>query len=331
MDLKAIINDWLPKVKTYFSTFPWRNMLVFLFFLLIAFIFWLMLFFQKSNIDGTYRLPIRYTNIPENIVFDNPLPQYIDISVTDNGSEIFKLDIKKRDSLEIDVTRQAEEGNTLLQGEQFRQLLRTKFASSTIIRGYYPMTISLSTSELESKELFVTFDGELTTSRANLIADSVSFIPESVMAYGSKESLDKLPFAVTEYTVIKNLNATSQLPIKINPVEGVRFSPPEVEIYIPVVEFTEQSFDIVIKATHLPKNMDVKFFPSRASISFSVTLEDYVKIVPEDFSIELDYRTFSSNENGRVELKLTKSPSSVIDPKITPSTVEFLFENKNSR
>lgn len=331
MDLKAIIKDWLPEARTYFSTFPWRNLLVFLFFLLIAFIFWLMLFFQKSNVDGTYRLPLRYTNIPENVVFDNPLPLHVDISVTDNGAEIFRLDIKKRDSLDIDVTELAEEGNTLVQGEQFRQLLRTKFASSTIIRGYYPMTISLSTSELESKKLFVTFDGELTTSRANLIADSVSFIPESVMAYGSKESLDKMPTAATEYTVFKNLNATSQLPIKINPVEGIRFSPSEVEIYIPVVEYTEQSFDIAIKATHLPKNLDVKFFPSRANVSFSVTLEEYVKIAPEDFSIELDYRTFSNNENGRVELKLTKSPTSAIDPKITPSTVEFLFENINSR
>lgn len=304
-------------------------MLVFLFFLLVAFIFWLMLFFQKSNVDGTYRLPIRYINIPENVVFDNPLPEYIDISVSDNGEEIFRLDIKKKDSLEIDVTGLAEDDITVLQGEQFRQLLRAKFASTTVIRGYFPMTISLSTSELESKKLIVTFDGELTTSRANLIADTVTFIPETVMAYGSKESLDKLPAATTVYTVFKNLNATSQLPIKINPVEGVRFSPSEVEAFIPVVEYTEQSFEIPIKATNLPKNLDVKFFPSRANVSFSVTLEDYVKITPDDFSIELDYRVFSKNENGRVDLKLTKSPVSIADPKIIPSTIEFLFENIN--
>jgi len=191
------------------------------------------------------------------------------------------------------------------------------------------MTLSLETSELESKELVVTFDGELTTNRANLIAGDVSFIPEKVMAYGSLESLNQLTTAVTEYTLFKNLNATSQLPIKISPVEGVRFSPSEVEIYIPVVEFTEQSFDIAITATHLPRNIDVKFFPSRAKVSFSVTLEDYVEIVPEDFAIELDYREFRNNDDGRVELKITKSPASIIDPKISPSSVEFLFENIN--
>lgn len=328
MDIKAVFREWMPKIKDYFSTFPWKNMFSFLFFLIMAFIFWLMLFFQKENVEGTYRFALKYTNIPEDVVFNNPLPQFIDISISDNGSEIFKLDITKKDSLEIDVSEITEGGTNILQGEEFRQLLSSQFATSTRIRGYYPMTVSLATSKLESKELKVTFDGEITTSRANLMADSIIFIPASVMAYGSKESLSNLNTAITEYTIFKNINATSQLPITIYPVEGVKFSPTEVDIYIPVVEYTEQSFEIPIKATHLPRNLDVKFFPSRATVSFSVTLDAYREITPEDFAIELDYRSFRENENGRVELIVTKKPGSIVDPKISPTSVEFLFENR---
>lgn len=328
MDLKAVFREWRPKVRDYFSTFPWKNMFAFLFFLMMAFIFWLMLFFQKENVEGTYRFALKYTNIPEDVVFNNPLPQFIDISISDNGSEIFKLDITKKDSLEIDVSEITDGGTNILQGEEFRQLLSSQFATSTRIRGYYPMTVSLATSKLESKELKVTFDGEITTSRANLMADSIIFIPASVIAYGSKESLSNLNTAITEYTIFKNINATSQLPIAIYPVEGVKFSPTEVDIYIPVVEYTEQSFEIPIKATHLPRNLDVKFFPSRATVSFSVTLDAYREITPEDFAIELDYRSFRENENGRVELIITKKPGSIVDPKISPTSVEFLFENR---
>ena len=328
MDLKAVFREWRPKVRDYFSTFPLKNMFAFLFFLLMAFIFWLMLFFQKENVEGTYRFALKYTNIPEDVVFNNPLPQFIDISISDNGSEIFKLDITKKDSLEIDVSEITDGGTNILQGEEFRQLLSSQFATSTRIRGYYPMTVSLATSKLESKELKVTFDGEITTSRANLMADSIIFIPASVIAYGSKESLSNLNTAITEYTIFKNINATSQLPIAIYPVEGVKFSPTEVDIYIPVVEYTEQSFEIPIKATHLPRNLDVKFFPSRATVSFSVTLDANREITPEDFAIELDYRSFRENENGRVELIVTKKPGSIVDPKISPTSVEFLFENR---
>lgn len=331
MEIKAVIKKWKPAANAFFSTFPWKNVLVFLFFLLLAFIFWLMLFFQKENIDGNYRIPLKYTNIPDDVVFDNPLPSFLDVSVADNGAQIFRLDIRKKDSLNINVTEITEGGNKVLQGNQYEQLIRTQLFPSTNIRGYYPMSISLATSKLQSKELLVIFDGEITTSRANLVADSATFIPETVMAYGSQQSLDKLKGAMTEYTVFKNLKATSQLPVKINSVEGVKFIPSQVDIYIPIQEYTERTFEIPITAVHVPGKLDVKFFPSRANVIFSVTLEEYKKIVPEDFSIELDYRKFHSNEDGRVDIELTKSPSSVINPRISPSSVEFLFENKTGR
>lgn len=328
MEVKAIIKKWQPGVTAFFSTFPWKNVLAFLFFLVLAFIFWLMLFFQKENVEGTYKIPLKYTNIPDDVVFDNPLPTFLEVSVADNGAQIFRLDLGKRDSLEIDVTEITEGGNKVLQGNQYEQLIRTQLFPSTNVRGYYPMSISLATSKLQSKELPVVFDGEITTSRANLVADSATFIPEVVMAYGSRQSLDKLKGAVTEYTVFRNLKATSQLPVRINNVEGVKFVPSQVDIYIPIEEYTERTFEVPITAIHVPRKLDVKFFPSRANVTFSVTLEEYKKIVPEDFSIELDYRKFHSNEDGRVELELTDSPSSIINPRISPASVEFLFESK---
>ncbi len=331
MEVKAIIEKWKPKVEAYFSTYPWKNTLFFFLFLLLAFIFWLMLFFQKENVEGTYRIPLKYVNIPEDVVFDNPLPDYVEVSITDNGASIFRLDISKKDSLEINVTELTEGGNSSLQGDQYRQLIRSRLFSGTNIRGYYPMIINISTSKLQSKELKVVFDGEITTSRANLVADSVSFLPEQVTAYGSRESLSKLEHATTQYTLFKNLKATSQLPIFINRVEGIKFVPDQVDIFIPIEEYTERTFEVPIMATGLPNKLDVKFFPSRANVSFSVTLEEYRKIAPEDFEIRLNYRTFHSNEDGRVELQLSKSPEAAQNVRISPSSVEFLFENKVAR
>ena len=118
------------------------------------------------------------------------------------------------------------------------------------------------------------------------------------------------------------------MPIKINKVEGVKFIPSQVDIYIPIEEYTERTFEIPITAIHVPSKLDVKFFPSRANVTFSVTLEEYKKIAAEDFAIELDYRKFHTNEDGRVTLELTKIPSTIINPRISPASVEFLFESK---
>jgi len=304
---------------------PWKNLFSFLFFLLLAFIFWLTLFFERS-VEGTYRIPIKYVNIPDNVVFDSDPPKFIEVRVNDRGSAIFRYDLFLRDSLEIDVeeNRKSKTGN--LQGAQLQQLIESRLYPSSKILGYYPMTISLNTSKLESKKLSVMFDGAITTSRANLVADSATFLPETVMAYGSKKQLSELSKAVTEYTVFDNLKATSQLPIKIKAVLGVKFVPNKVDIYIPIEEFTEKSFEIPVKAKNMPQGMDVKFFPSQVNVLFSVTIEEYKKISADDFSIVLDYNKFNKNKNGRVDLELTHSPSTVRSVRISPTSVEFLFE-----
>ena len=327
MDVRSIISKWMPKLNVDFSTIPWKNVLAFLFFLVLAFIFWLMLFFRQ-NVESTYKIPLKYTNIPEDVVFDNPLPAYIEVRLSDKGSQVFMYDLRRRDSLIINVGENQSNKVNIIQGNQFYQLINSRLAPSTKILGYYPPSIPLSTSKLEKKELKVSFDGEIATSRANLVADSATFIPETIIAYGSEKSLSKLQKAITEYTVFNNLKATSQLKIKIKPIEGIKFVPSEVEIYIPISEFTERIFEVPITCRNLPAGMDAKFFPSRVNISFSTTLEEYKKIAPEDFEIKLDYNKFKSNENGRVDLELTAKPSSARNVRISPPSVEFLFENR---
>jgi len=195
------------------------------------------------------------------------LPEYIEISVSDKGSEIFQLDIRKIDSLEINVTELTQGGTTELQGDQYRQLIRSQLASTTNIRGYYPMSISLATSKLERKELTVVFDGEITTSRANLVADSLIFIPKRDSIWFRRIAQQTGGSNNRIYHLQKSESYLTAA-IKIKPVEGVKFVPSEVEIYIPIKEFTEGTFEIPITATHLPENLDVKFFPSRVKVSF---------------------------------------------------------------
>ncbi|MGB4568792.1 MAG: YbbR-like domain-containing protein, partial [Dysgonamonadaceae bacterium] len=64
------------------------------------------------------------------------------------------------------------------------------------------------------------------------------------------------------------------------------------------------------------------------NVTFSVTLEEYNMITPEDFEINLDYHELKSNQEGKIEVQLTKSPPSILNPRLSPLIVEFLFEKK---
>lgn len=328
MVFSSFINNVFTKTKAYFSGMNWRNTLLFLLFLILAAIFWMMLFFQ-NDIEATYKIPVKYSNVPNDVVFDHPLPQDIEIRVGDKGSEIFRYTFLLRDSLDIDVQKYHNERVNNLQGTELMQLIRQKLFKSSTLTAYYPSHISLDVSKLHQKTLQVVFDGEIATGRSNLIADEYTIEPKTVIAYGSKTQLEEIENAPTEYSLFNNLKATSLFQVNIKPVEGVKFVPKAVDIYIPINEYTERKFEIPITVINVPSGIDVKFFPSSTDVSFSVTLEDYKRISQDDFAIVLDYNSFYKNENGRVELSLTTEPESIRNAKLSTQSVEFLLEKGN--
>ena len=328
MDFLEFIYSLVDKTRSAFEKIDWRKVIPFFLFLILAFIFWLLIFFQR-NVEGSYRIPLKYVNVPEEEVFEEEPPAFIDLRIRDQGSGLFNYYFfKKKDSLTINVQDIQQDNNTRLQGNLLTQLIRTKLSANTELIGYSPATISLETAKLQSKTVPVEFDGEMRTSGGHLVIDSVSIIPNEVRVLGTGEQLRDINQVVTEYSVFENLKATSQLKTKIKVPKGVKVIPNEVEVYIPIHEFTERQFEIPITVANQPEDMDIKFFPSRVQVTFAVTLDDYKKIVEEDFEITIDYKELREIDGDQIELKLTQYPPSIINPHISPSVVEFLFERK---
>lgn len=328
MSFSTIIYNVMDEIQSIFTKIDWKKVLPFFLFLILAFTFWLLIFFQR-NVEGNYRIPLKYVNIPKEQVFVDQTPQYIDLRIRDQGSGLFNYYFfKKKDSLIINVEEIQKDNNKKLQGNLLTQLIRTKLSSNTELIGYAPATISVETAKLQSKTVPVMFDGEMRTSGGHLVIDSISIIPNEVKVLGTDEQLLNITQVVTEYSVFENLKATSQLEAKIKIPEGVKVVPNRVEIYIPIHEFTERQFEIPITVSNQPEDMDIKFFPSKVHVTFAVTLDDYKKIVEEDFEIKINYNELKEKEGDQVELKLSQFPSSIKNPHISPGVVEFLFERK---
>ncbi|HHW80554.1 MAG TPA: YbbR-like domain-containing protein [Bacteroidales bacterium] len=329
MSLKNIIIDSWDKLQTTFKTVNWSKVGPFFLFLILAFVFWLLLFFERTT-DGSYSIPLKYTNFPMDEVFTENRPSQIDVKIRDKGNNLLRYLFRKRDSLVIDVSEAQRNNKTTLQGNELTQLIHTKLSADAQIIGYMPASIQIETHKLYSKTVPVVFDGDMRTDASNLIVgeSSVLIIPSEVKIRGSKEQLENITEITTEHTPFENLKATSQLPAKLKPIEGVIIEPKLVEVYIPIYEYTEKEFDIPILSKNSPNSLDVKFFPSKVKVSFYVTLDDYKRISEDDFKIVIDYNLLRTINSEQVELSLTSLPPFVRNPKITPETVEFLFEHK---
>lgn len=330
MKLSTSKNSYISKIISYISHINWKHVALFLVFLIIAFAYWMSLFIEK-DVKHKYILPVKYINIPEDVAFDTRLTDTFTINVESKGSNIINNTLFNRNPyIEIDVEQYQSERVTEIQGEELKRMFREKLElEPDQIKGYYPISIPLKMSKLQKKEVGVTFDGEITTAQNNLVVDAVEVIPHRITVYGTESQLSTITSVETEYTVIDGIKSSSEFQVKLKKNnDGIKYDREQITLNVPVLVYTERSIEVPINATNIPQGRDVKFFPSQVMVSFSVTLDDYKKISPEDFVINVNYNDFYNNDNARVEITLEDYPTSARNIKISPSVVEFLIEKR---
>lgn len=321
------------KVKAGFIHihFNWGKILTFIFFLLLSTIFWFILVLRQT-FESTIQVPITYINVPDSVLIKNPLPATINVSVSDKGIDLLRAYLaNKKSPLEIDVRGYINSKNTLISDDQLVQLIKTKFEKTTTLLRYSPSRISLDYSVLRSKKVPVIFDGEITTKANYLLDGDIEVKPDSVIAYSSKEILNKFNVAFTANKKFEGLSSNTVINIRMKSEKNIRFEPEIVQVKIPVAEFTQKQVTVPITCLNLPVGTNVVFFPSSATISFAVALSDFNKITADDFSLDLDYQDLVQTKGGVIRLRLTGSPSYIQNISIKPESSEFIIESDKKR
>lgn len=321
----------LAKVKTFFKKTPWKKILTFLFFVFLSSIFWMMQVYRQK-FEATLVIPIKYTNIPDSIVFDQTLPSSVSVRIKDDGASLFKYYfLKRNDSLVINLRDLiSQTGVAKIDGRVFEQFVRSKLFVSSEIINHFPTQVSYSYAVLHQKKIPVIYDGYVGLASGYMIDGDIGISPDSVYAYGSKASLDTLFFAHTTTDTISNVNSSRKISVPIQSLQGIKFVPNEIGLSIPVDEFTQKEVDVPITCVNLPKNMNVKFFPSSVKVPIFVGLKRFNDINDKDFQVTVDYEDIKmiKDVSSSISIRITESPDYVRTKPPIPSEVEFVLEQE---
>lgn len=319
----------IKKFRFIFRKISWKKNLTFLFFLLLAIIFWgMQVYSQRIEIKLT--LPIKYTNVATNILFEQELPSNVEVSILDYGSAILKYSSRRMDSLEIDLGTIIKESNTkkILQGQVYEQLIRTKLLPSSELLNFSPAYISYAYNRVAVKKMPVLFDGVTNLSAGYQLDGDIIIYPDSVIAYGSAAALDTLTFAYTDRDTIKNIKESKRVDVALRKTKGVEYKPNKIKLDIPVDQFIVKELKVPVECINLPENLTIKFFPSEVSVSFFVGLKRYNLIESSNFKILVDYKDIKDLGNKSIPVRIIESPDFVRTRLPEPSEVEFILEQK---
>lgn len=325
---RRLRNIYLRKISRFFERLDSKEVLIFLSFVALSLLFWMTQTMQ-DEFEVEYKFPVEITGLPESAMITSELPEYISVMVKDKGTTLFtRQQSGGFPPIVIDYKDYfLEKGSFFVPTATIIESVKKQLPPTHQIVSVFPEGITVYVSTGDSKELDVEFAGQFVPSLNCVISGEIKVQPNRITLFGPKSMLDSIKHVSTEYVEIHNLTDTVTMKVKLNPIRGVKYEVNEVQLFIPVEEFTEKSLVLPVIGRNVPRELRLRTFPPQVKISFFVGLSKFSTVTDTSFVLSVDSRYLADHPTAQtIPVYLERSPESVSNVRIEPDSVEFVFE-----
>ena len=298
----------------------------FFFFLFLATVFWILTRFSRE-FTTTMEAKVIYKNIPENFALSENNLDHINFDLTANGFEIIFYKLKKP-SVEILVSKYFNKGQntfTLPKNELIREV-SSSFNRNLEVKNLSVEQLKVKLNPIVLKRVKVKAMAEISFRKGYNAVDSVEVVPDSVTISGPSEILKKITSVTSELITSKNVDKDLVENVKIQSPheEIVKIEPREVQVRLPVAEFSQVEYILPVEIINLPPNIEIKLVPKTIRITFDIGVDEFSLISEDNFKLICDYAKRNKEENFLLP-QLDKKPNGVINVSFHPKKVDFLI------
>lgn len=316
----------LIKIKAFLHSQSWKEVLIFLLFLLISLGFWIL---QSMNeeYEVEIAIPVRYKDIPADIAFTQSPPREISISIKDKGNVLLNYSIGRIIApLEVSYKTQSKAGIMRVSRQEIEAHLSKQLFTTTQLHRFSPTEIEVTTSKKKEKKVPVVFNGSVLPEDGYGLADKINLSPTSIYVYSTQNVLDSITEVRTKYTDFRNVKKSISKSLPLEPISGVSFEQTSATVSIQIEEFTEKTLDIPVICTGIPDRHIVRMFPPAVKVNFNVPLSKYKEVTEKDFSIRIKFSELEQYVSGSVPVVLNEKPDWIQAYSLAPNKVEFIIE-----
>lgn len=324
------------KLKSYYQSFRFRwsrKAGVFLFFVLLASIFWLLKSLDK-NYNILIQYPINYQDSPTGKVLVGNISNSVYINVSARGYMLLKLRLLASSnpiniSLKKSNLQQKQGADSLhyyLITKQVTDNYISKLDLDIQVHDILPDTIFLNFAKKIIKKVAIKPNIQIKNIKQFVLKRAPYSIPDSVLISGPDFIIENIR---SISTIIYESNKNETLDKKTLQLElpsNISVSSSEVDVYIEREKYTEKSLQVPIRVLNLPDSIDLKTFPSTIELTCHVGLSQYQKVKASDILVAVDYNDIYKNTNKKLSIKIINTPSNIQSIDYKPKTVEYILE-----
>ena len=278
---------------------------VFLICLGISILLWFLIVLSKESFTSI-DFEIIYKNVPGDLILVNKPDSILSFNLTSGGFELFIIKhLTRKRPVEIDLSNI----NIEKQGKYFKSTFPTSGISKDIIYrlglseefvSVSPQNIYFKFEALSGKKVKVVPNLDLKFEKQFQLSDSIKVTPDSITIVGPEEKIREISYVETVSQKIQNVGRSMTLTSDVyipGSMHDIKFIPKEVELFIPVEEYTETSIEVPVIYINTG-GLRVKTYPDKVKITYLVSLKNFKRVNSEMFvaSINLNDEIDSSNK-----------------------------------
>lgn len=305
-----------------------NDLLVFLVFFVVVFFYWYLVSMGEEH-ETKFNFDIVLKHLPSDVIVTEVPTEKLTLVVRDKGERILSYRTRRTfRQLAVDCRNyRAVNGHVIITGPALEELMEGILSSSAQIQSIVPDTIQYYVAPAAGRRLPVRLTGSVSADASHVIG-SQRLRPDSVTVHAPRNILDTMTCVRTEPVSLVGLkdSVTANVAL-VHPQRGILYEPETARLSVQVTPFVEKSFELPVKGWLLPREgVVVKTFPSKASVRFQVSLEEFYDITPEQFMLAIDYTELGADDGGKARLHLIEKPEGIRSITISPVEVDYLIE-----
>lgn len=329
-NIKIYYLNGLRKIRSFLLSTKSRELLVFCFFVFVAFCFWLL---QTMNdvYQADFKIPVRLKNVPKEVVMTSELPKEIRVHVEDRGTVLLNYMLGRTFfPVSFDFQDYKDNGfHVSIPVSEVTKKVSAQLASTTKLLSVRPNVLEFIYTQGKAKKVPVAAKGRMMAGHQYYISD-ILLSPDSVMVYAPDSVLDFITTAYTQPVDIENITDTVSRHVHLQTVKGAKFTPSSADVKIYVDMYSEKTVEVPVTGVNFPAGKILRTFPSRVQVTFQVGLKHFKQITAEDFFIGVSYEDVVNARDKKIHLSLRRVPEFASHVRIVPEEVDYLIEQQQT-
>lgn len=275
----------------------------------------------------TVKQPITFKNYPQKRAFHSLQSDTVNAIVQGTGWQmLFSRMNDQRKVVTIDL-QTLDTKNFVVLSTQLKQINAKKDPDREII-AFTPDTLFFDFSTRLVKRVKVELVTAFNFQKQFMQSGDVTIRPAEVFISGPANVLAKIKTWKTDSLKLNDLDESFRSRLALSPVSEGNLSvmPKSVTVSIPVDEFTEKTMEIPVKLINNRNFYDIKVFPQKIKVTFTVSLKDYADVSEDDFEAVADLDRWRKHGYSVLPVKVTRMPPYSRIVKTEPQNVDFIVK-----